>query len=382
MRATPYCPSTRSVATSATHRTSEPARPPAGRRPRPVGSRRPRPARSSAAVVPPAAARRTAAARVGAGRPEPRADGRLVAQGELVGDRRAGEQPAGDDGQDPADGAPATSRGRRRAVPPEDSAGEPETGEQARPGQGEEPRVGRLERRQQGLWAAPGSWLRTPPIDGTRSSLARSPSQTIPRRPGPRGRPAARPRRQGDGDRQGGRRPDQDVDRAARPVAEQDVERRRGTTAPSARRRRDGARTSGRSRRQSSRRPGGAAARRRKYRPSGTMGHRNVPGPRTALAHRATPPDVTGADFPWATVPTREPGNVRHGGPAAHRRHQGFRTAVPGCGRGRRPGRSPRAGLARPPPRRGRSERSRRSRSSRGGTRRPSRPTASSWSTA
>ena len=85
------------------------------------------------------------------GRPEARGDLRAVAEGDVVGHGGAAEEHARQGGQpgrdqDPADEPAAAHRGL-----PEDPSREPEPGEQARRGEREQPRVGRLERGQQRL---------------------------------------------------------------------------------------------------------------------------------------------------------------------------------------------------------------------------------------
>ncbi len=86
--------------------------------------------------------------------------------------------------------APAAQRGAAEAT-----AGETEAGEQRGGEQRDEPRVGRLERRQQRLRArGPRAGSTRPAIEGTGAASPRARARRSPRTPGPRARRAATPR--------------------------------------------------------------------------------------------------------------------------------------------------------------------------------------------
>ena len=170
--------------------------------------------------------RRTAAARASpVGRAEPRRRRRLVAEGELVGhrDRREDAVPAPTARtvatSDAAGQAPAPHRGlaeERRAIP--------KPGEQARAEQREDPRVGRLDRRQQRLGAALDELVGD--VDDRRDEHEQrpeaEPDHRRERRRSPRaaGGQTIAAKAISDGPSRG--QPDDDVDRSAGPVAEQD----------------------------------------------------------------------------------------------------------------------------------------------------------------
>ena len=88
-------------------------------------------------------------------RPEPRRRRDAVAERELVAHRDRRERPMPlATARTVATTSPRTSRRRRIGGLAEPAPGDPEAGEQARPDQRQHPRVGRLDRRQEGLDAA------------------------------------------------------------------------------------------------------------------------------------------------------------------------------------------------------------------------------------
>ena len=126
-----------------------------------------------------------------------------------------------------ADGDPDAQPARPERGPGVQPAGEAETGEEARPRQREQPRIGGLERRHQAsAIRARSSWLSTPPIDGSSSRSDPTPSATTigyvsrPRATGGHTTPLI-----GDRERDEHRDPDDDVEWPTRPVGQQDQDR-------------------------------------------------------------------------------------------------------------------------------------------------------------
>ena len=144
-------------------------------------------------------------------RPEPRRVRRPVAQRHLVGERDGANEPAartmataiGVPASEPAPAERAVRPSRRRAMPsPANRRGRE---------QRDQPRIGRLERRQQRLRPAPTSWVTTPAIDGTAAASRASPSQAIAAK-------ARSPRATG-GQRDRGERDQRSAPMAARPTS-------------------------------------------------------------------------------------------------------------------------------------------------------------------
>ena len=114
--------------------------------------------------------------------PKREADGGdgVAQERDLVGDRRAGEQTSRDERSGrprrrPTGEEPSAAQRRAALDPP----GQADPGEQAGRQEGEEPRVGGLERRQQRLRARRQSWPMRPPMDGMSTAARRRRAQTI-----------------------------------------------------------------------------------------------------------------------------------------------------------------------------------------------------------
>ncbi len=290
-------------------------------------------------------------------RSEARAQGRLIAQGEVVRDRRAGEdRPAADRKRDP-DRAAEDEAGAPEGGLAEQPAGDPEPGEDARRDQGQQPRIRRLERREQRL-RAPREQLVEDLAD--RRDEEQPGTEAEPDDPR-EGAVTARDRRpehggQGDHHRQRRSRTDEPVDRPAGAIAEDHVQRAEepeGREGGCHQAELERPYSHGRSLAGAVRSPGArTAAPPEVPAAAGLSDHRKVPPTRRMFSHRATPPDVTDADFPWAstTERARDRGTWPSiGAPAV----PGPRDVRPGSWtRGRRTRRAPRAGLARSPPHR------------------------------
>ena len=177
-------------------------------------------ARRGAGHEHPVAQRRFDAGRGGA---EPRGGADGVADGEFVGDGGAREQGRGGGQQDQRDQRAIHESAAPQCGRPTEPSAQPETAEEAGRGEREEPGVGRLERRQQGL-GPHGLELLDQPDDRWQEEEDGADPE-----PDHRGeRPATARDRRPDSpddrneDRERERQPDEDVQRAARPVREDD----------------------------------------------------------------------------------------------------------------------------------------------------------------
>ena len=159
---------------------------------------------------------------VGSGRPERRGDARPIAQGHLVGDRDAREERPAEGREKHGDQGGTSQPDGPRGPWPERSLGETQTGIEARPGERQNPRVGALRGRQQGLPPASQQLAQDPGDGWDQQERAAQPEPDHSGKgtdPPGGGRPAQRA--DADNDRNEAGQTDQLVDRAARLIHEQ-----------------------------------------------------------------------------------------------------------------------------------------------------------------